>query len=304
MNKVLLITVSVLAVLASFETNASYCDVCCTEGVVFCPYTTENDVCTAGCGCCNLDTHDVMQSKLKTGYWDCCKKGETVYWNGTKTACCNAKAYKQSATTESCCTGATATNPTHKVVTVEGAPTAGLEMCCAIPKNGNVSAYWSGSSARCCEGVVYKDDSGNYRCLDCLKTTSCLSGEDDCLPELEKQCAACNFEVSADYMGEYVYAYECGGNNYCKTHYGAGTWQKILSTNGRDIDVSSCGGDDYCKAVYGEGSWTKLTGESSNYGYICSTSKACPSGYRWDNSCGCVDGNGNGYGLPYSKEDC
>ena len=170
MNKVLLITVSVLAVLASFETNASYCDVCCTEGVVFCPYTTENDVCTAGCGCCNLDTHDVMESKLKTGYWDCCKKGETVYWNGGQTGCCNAKAYKQSATAEACCTGATATNPTHKVVTVEGAPTADLETCCSIATYGeNPTAYWDGTKAQCCKGIV--------ACLDgdciCCPTSTC-----------------------------------------------------------------------------------------------------------------------------------
>ncbi|MBQ4084574.1 MAG: hypothetical protein IJC30_02825, partial [Alphaproteobacteria bacterium] len=159
---------------------------CCTNGSKM-KTGVENDKQLYGCceGAFGLHpTHKVVPV-LGSQYGEekeekCCSiedfgENPTAYWNGVSVECCKGKPIKNGVDADgkqmyACCEGATE-NPTHAVSEVKGAPHA-LELCCDMGRFGDEpTAYWNGSSAQCCKGVVYQkdtDSSGNpvYACCD------------------------------------------------------------------------------------------------------------------------------------------
>ncbi|MBO7332477.1 MAG: hypothetical protein J6U64_02295, partial [Alphaproteobacteria bacterium] len=133
--------------------------------------------------CCPYYEEDGVR-KTPEAYWSlgpiCCNG--TVYVTGTDNYgkptydCCAGTPYRNGVDSSgnpvyACCAGATTTNPTHRTVTVLGAPN-GEETCCDIATYGtNSTGYWDGSSAQCCAGTPYRngvDSSGNpiYACCE------------------------------------------------------------------------------------------------------------------------------------------
>ena len=128
MNKVLLI-ITALILFTSQQCFAAYCNVCCTDesATLFCTSTTQEDVCTGGCACCNL------------------ANGEVIYEvNDDTQDCCNGTPYKNGADTQDCCE----TGQGKTVVSVVGGTVNGLQACCTTGQ----TAYWNGSSVQCCDG--------------------------------------------------------------------------------------------------------------------------------------------------------
>ena len=258
MNKVLLIGVSVLGLFLSSEAYSSYCNMtqCCgSDESVFCPNSTSDEVCTAGCGCCNDTTHEVVESSKK-GYWNCCNKTtEEIYWNGSKALCCDGKKYKNGTDTEECCTGDKATNPTQKKVAVSGAPITGLETCCSISTYGpNPTAYWDGSSAKCCKGKsACLTEDGTKECFCCTATE---------MQNSQEKCEACNasWMVVSGWPGEQTLG--CGGDEFCQVLCNGASWCNTYKHNlfymaGPEDFFYGCGGGEaYCSARY-NGSWER-----------------------------------------------
>jgi len=188
-----------------FSTYAfSYCsgmDVCCSpETEVYCPYSTSSEKCTAGCDCCDLSTHEVVNSELNEDYYTCCKKEEEkVYWNGSSVQCCGGKVWKKDENSEACCHGDKTTNPTEKVVSVKYASITDLQTCCDIKTYGDSpTAYWNGSSAQCCKGQVYEpwEGSGEY------DDWACCDGEVYDVSDYEKGCCESPGSVTDALGGE------------------------------------------------------------------------------------------------------
>ena len=229
MNKVLLIGVSVLGLFLSSEAYCAYCSTCCASAeTVFCPHSDSSEECTAGCDCCDEETHSIVESSKK-GYWNCCnKKTEEIYWNGSAALCCDGKKYKNGADTEECCTGDKATNPTQKKVAVSGAPITGLETCCSISTYGpNPTAYWDGSSAVCCKGQAYKDGDTWYCCDGKRVEAFNSSGVYSCCPNIDEK-----------YTGDVTAYTSQDGGDFAECCYG----QPYISSFDGSKNVYSCCG--------------------------------------------------------------